>query len=111
MTEAYINDCLFAAALALRPSGYCFLWVDAILLCEGFHRKIEGVLPCVDLIAWDNQGFGNGYSSRRCGDYLLVLQTPPTRAKGNLERPQHSRSLEREGPEGTRASLTLNLTD
>ena len=37
--------------------------------------------PCVDLIAWDNLRPGNGYRTRRRGDYLLVLQKPPLRAK------------------------------
>jgi DNA modification methylase len=30
---------------------------------------------------WDNERIGNGYRSRRCGDYLPVLQRPPKRAK------------------------------
>jgi site-specific DNA-methyltransferase (adenine-specific) len=81
MTNAYINDCLMAIALALRPRGHCFLWTDAYRLCEGRHRAVARALPCVDLIAWDNGRIGNGYRSRRRGDYLLVLQTPPTRAK------------------------------
>ena len=42
---------------------------------------VADVLPCVDLIAWDNGRFGMGYRSRRCGDYLLILQKPPLRAK------------------------------
>jgi site-specific DNA-methyltransferase (adenine-specific) len=29
----------------------------------------------------DNERIGNGYRSRRRGDYLLVLQKPPLRAK------------------------------
>lgn len=82
MTNAYINDCLIAAALALRPGGHCFLWVDTYRLCKGRHLAVEGVLPVVDLLSWDNQRIGMGYRSRRRGDYLLVMQTPPTRAKG-----------------------------
>jgi site-specific DNA-methyltransferase (adenine-specific) len=38
-------------------------------------------LKCVDLIAWDSLRLGNGYRSRRRGDYLLVLQKPPLAAK------------------------------
>lgn len=82
MSNQYINECLFAAALALRPSGHCFLWSDAFRLGEGRHLAVKGVLPCVDLISWNNLGFGMGPRSRRCGGYLLILQTPPTRAKG-----------------------------
>jgi site-specific DNA-methyltransferase (adenine-specific) len=47
---------------------------------EGDHLRVTEVKP-VDLIAWDNLYFGNGYRSRRRGDYLLVLQKPPTIAK------------------------------
>jgi site-specific DNA-methyltransferase (adenine-specific) len=50
-------------------------------LCEADHLRIADVLKCVDLIAWDSERIGNGYRSRRCGDYLLVLQKPRLRAK------------------------------
>ena len=56
--------------------------VDAYRLCEGRHRAVAGVLPVVDLIAWDNARIGMGYRARRRGDYVLTLQAPPTRAKG-----------------------------
>jgi site-specific DNA-methyltransferase (adenine-specific) len=54
---------------------------DTFHLCGGDHLGIAGVLKCVDLIAWDNLRPGNGYRRRRRGDYLLVLQKPPVRAK------------------------------
>ncbi len=57
------------------------LWSDTFHLCEGDHLRIADVLKCVDLIAWDNLRPGNGYRTRRRGDYLLVLQKPPLRAK------------------------------
>jgi site-specific DNA-methyltransferase (adenine-specific) len=82
MTEDYIDCCLREIARVLRPSGYLFLWADAVRLCQGHHLHIADVLPCVDLIAWDNGKFGMGYRARRCGEYLLVLQKPPLRAKG-----------------------------
>jgi site-specific DNA-methyltransferase (adenine-specific) len=69
------------AARVLRPSGYLLQWVDTFRLCEAYHLRIKGLLKCVDLIAWDNERIGNGYRSRRRGDYLLVLQKPPLRAK------------------------------
>ena len=56
-------------------------WIDTFRLCEGDHLRIADVLKCVDLIAWDNLRPGNGYRTRRRGDYLLVLQKPPLRAK------------------------------
>jgi site-specific DNA-methyltransferase (adenine-specific) len=58
-----------------------FLWADTFRLCRGDHRQVDDVLPSVDLIAWDCGRIGNGYRSRRRGDYLLVLQKPPLRAK------------------------------
>ena len=81
MSDSYIEQCCRDIARILRPSGYCFLWVDAFRLCRGYHLHIDDVLSVVDLIAWDNGRFGMGYRSRRCGDYLLVLQKPPLRAK------------------------------
>jgi hypothetical protein len=39
------------------------------------------LLPCVDVISWDNGRPGNGYRSRRRGGYLLVLQKRPLKAK------------------------------
>jgi site-specific DNA-methyltransferase (adenine-specific) len=81
MSDSYIEQCCRDIARVLRPSRYLFLWVDAFRLCRGDHLQVADVLPCVDLIAWNNERFGNGYRSRRCGDYLLVLQKPPIRAK------------------------------
>jgi site-specific DNA-methyltransferase (adenine-specific) len=81
MSDCYIEACCRDIARVLRPSGYLFLWVDTFRLCRGDHLHVADVLPCVDLIAWDNERFGMGYRSRRCGDYLLILQKPPIRAK------------------------------
>jgi site-specific DNA-methyltransferase (adenine-specific) len=61
-------------------------WVDTYCLGEalnGHGLGLAGSLQCVDIIAWDNdrRPGGNGYRSRRCGDYLAVLQKAPIRAK------------------------------
>ena len=48
---------------------------------EAQHLQIADIIQCVDLIAWDNCRIGNGYRSRRRGDYLLVLQREPLAAK------------------------------
>jgi site-specific DNA-methyltransferase (adenine-specific) len=80
MTSDYIDACCREAARVLMPSGYLFRWTDTFHLCEGDHLRVVG-LKCVDLIAWDNLRPGNGYRSRRRGDYLLVLQKPPLMAK------------------------------
>ena len=81
MTSGYIDACCREIARVLQPSGYLMLWSDTFRLCEGAHRRVADVVKCVDLIAWDNLRPGNGYRSRRCGGYLLVLQKPPLRAK------------------------------
>jgi site-specific DNA-methyltransferase (adenine-specific) len=81
MTSPYIDAVCREIARVLRPSGYCMRWVDTYGLCEGHHLRIADALKCVDLIAWDSLRQGNGYRSRRRGDYLLALQKPPLRAK------------------------------
>ena len=81
MTSDYVDACCREAALVLRSSGYMLQWVDTFRLCEAYHSRIADVLKCVDLIAWDSNRIGNGYRSRRRGDYLLVLQKPPLAAK------------------------------
>jgi site-specific DNA-methyltransferase (adenine-specific) len=81
MSDSYIEQCCRDIARVLRPSGYLFLWADAFRLCSGYHLHVADVLPCVDLIAWNNGRFGMGPRSRHCGDYLLVLQKPPLLAK------------------------------
>jgi site-specific DNA-methyltransferase (adenine-specific) len=80
MTSGYIDACCHEAARILTPSGYLLRWTDTFHLCEGDHRRIAE-LKCVDLIAWDNLRIGNGYRSRRRGDYVAVLQKPPIAAK------------------------------
>ena len=81
MTSDYIDACCREAARALRPSGYLLRWVDTSHLCQADHLRIADACRCVDLIAWDNLRIGNGYRSRRRGDYLLVLQKLPLVAK------------------------------
>jgi site-specific DNA-methyltransferase (adenine-specific) len=80
MTSEYIDTCCRESARVLIPSGYLLRWTDTFHLCEGDHLRISE-LKCVDLIAWDSLRPGNGYRSRRRGDYLLVLQKPPLVAK------------------------------
>jgi site-specific DNA-methyltransferase (adenine-specific) len=86
MTDEYIDSCCREAARVLMPSGYLMRWVDAFQLVQGHHLRVvadeaDDVLQCVDLIAWDNLRMGMGYRSRRRGDYLVVLQKPPVKAK------------------------------
>jgi site-specific DNA-methyltransferase (adenine-specific) len=81
MSDSYIEAACRELARVLQPSGYLFLWTDAFRLCRGDHLHVDDVLPVVDLIVWDNRRFGMGYRSRRCGEYLLVLQRRPLKAK------------------------------
>jgi len=81
MTGDYIDQCCREGARVLAPSAYLLRWSDTFHLCEGDHLRIADVLKCVDMIAWDSLRPGNGYRSRRRGDYLLVLQKPPLAAK------------------------------
>jgi site-specific DNA-methyltransferase (adenine-specific) len=81
MTDTYIDHCCRECVRVITPSGYLMRWVDTFVLCEAHHLRIADICKCVDLLAWDNLRIGNGYRSRRRGDYLVVLQKPPLAAK------------------------------
>jgi site-specific DNA-methyltransferase (adenine-specific) len=82
MTEKYIDAVCLESARVLKPGGYLLRWMDTFCLVEAHHQRIpRTVLAGVDLIAWDNLRPGQGKRSRRRGDYLLVLQKPPIRAR------------------------------
>jgi site-specific DNA-methyltransferase (adenine-specific) len=81
MSDAYIDQCLREMARVLAPSGYVMLWADTFNICEAHHLRVRDVLPCVGLLAWDSLRMGMGYRLRSRGDYLLVLQKEPMRAK------------------------------
>jgi site-specific DNA-methyltransferase (adenine-specific) len=82
MSEDYIDACCIESARVLKPSGYLMLWMDKFCLVEAHHQRIpRKVLERVDLIAWDNLRLGQGDRARNRGDYLLVLQKPPKKAR------------------------------
>jgi len=82
MSSDYIDACCRESMRVLRPSGYLMRWIDVFGLCTGQHLRIVGeTCQCVDLIAWDSLRQGMGYRSRRRGDYLLVFQKSPIKAK------------------------------
>jgi site-specific DNA-methyltransferase (adenine-specific) len=82
MSGDYIDACCRACMRVLRPSGYLMRWIDVFGLCTGAHlRVVDETCQCVDLIAWDSLRQGMGYRSRRRGDYLLILQKSPIKAK------------------------------
>lgn len=81
MSTEYIDRCCRESARALMPGGYLTLWQNAFQVCQACPLRLRDVLQCVDLIAWDNQRMSNGYRARRRGDYLVILQKPPIKAK------------------------------
>jgi site-specific DNA-methyltransferase (adenine-specific) len=82
MSGDYIDACCREFARVLRPSGYLMRWMDTFALVEGVHLRIEAeLLERVSLIAWDSLSLGMGYRVRARGDYLLILQKPPKKAK------------------------------
>ncbi len=81
MSSVLIEACCRESARVLRPSSYLMLWQNTFGVCEGWHKRLGDALPYVDLIAWDNQRLGMGYRSRDRGDYVVVLQKPPIRAR------------------------------
>jgi site-specific DNA-methyltransferase (adenine-specific) len=81
MTDTYIDMLCCEVARVLKPRGYLMRWTDTFHLCQADHLRVADLLSCVDLIAWDNLRLGNGYRSRRRGDYLLILQKSPVTAR------------------------------
>jgi site-specific DNA-methyltransferase (adenine-specific) len=82
MTSEYIDAVCREIMRVLWPSGYLMRWIDPFGLCTGQHlRIVDETCQCVDLIAWDALRMGMGYRSRRRGDYLLIFQKPPIKAK------------------------------
>jgi site-specific DNA-methyltransferase (adenine-specific) len=82
MSDLVITEFGREIARILVPSGYCALWADKMILCQGIApRFFDDQLQIVDLITWDKQTFGMGYRSRRRGEYLIILQRPPIKAR------------------------------
>ena len=78
MTEPVILQFLNEIARVLRPSGHLFLWLDKFHLCSGCASWFaQFPLEAVDLITWDKGRMGMGYRTRRCAEYLLVVQKWP----------------------------------
>jgi site-specific DNA-methyltransferase (adenine-specific) len=82
MSDLLINKFGLEIVRVLVPSGYCALWADKTILCQRIAPKFfDNQLKIVDLITWDKHEFGMGYRSRRRGEYLIILQNPPIRAR------------------------------
>lgn len=87
MSEETIREFIAGIATALIPSGHLFLWVDKFHICTGVEPWFgEFGLEIVDLITWNKAKMGMGYRTRRYGEYLVVAQKAPIRAKGVWQR-------------------------
>ncbi len=83
MPEAIIIEFMQGLGRVLIPSGHLFLWVDKFHLCQGVQSWLPDTqLVIVDMLTWDKQSFGMGYRTRRRGEYCIILQKLPRRAKG-----------------------------
>ena len=83
MPEEDITEIIAAIDRVLISSGHLFLWMDKFHLCTGFTPWLNGTsLEVVDLVTWHKMRIGMGYRTRRCSEYLVVLQKTPRRAKG-----------------------------
>ena len=83
MTEQKIKEFIVGIDKILMPSGHLFLWIDKFHLCQGFKSWIDGTnLDVVDMIVWNKKRMGMGYRTRRMGEYLVIFQKQPRKAKG-----------------------------
>lgn len=83
MTENVILKFMAELNRIIAPSGHLFLWIDKFHLCEGIQPWLKNTnFEIVDLIVWNKERMGMGWRTRRVGEYLMVLQQSPKRAKG-----------------------------
>ncbi len=83
MSEKVIKQFIKGIDKITMPSGHLFLWVDKFHLCQGVSNWFTGTnMDIVDLIVWNKKRMGMGYRTRRCAEYLIVLQKLPRKAKG-----------------------------
>jgi site-specific DNA-methyltransferase (adenine-specific) len=84
MGDAIIQEMGEQIARVLRPMGHVFMWLDKFMLVGFDPTRYFGTasaLQPVDVITWNKLTFGMGKRTRRCCEYLMVLQKEPTRAK------------------------------
>ncbi len=84
MTDELIAEFILHIERVLMPSGHLLLWVDKYIVASSQVSDFinDTHLQLVDMITWDKQRMGMGYRTRRCSEYLVILQKPPVRAKG-----------------------------
>lgn len=75
--------CTFAREIerVLKPSGHCALWMDKFDLCNDAASRFFTNIKKVDWLTWDKGRIGLGYRTRRRGEYLMIFQKGPLRAK------------------------------
>ena len=82
MPEKTIRGFIQEIHRILLPSGHLFLWTDKFHLCTGLSRWLrETDLEVVDMMTWNKGRIGMGYRTRRTGEYAVILQKAPRRAK------------------------------
>ena len=82
MSEQTIIDFINRIDKVLLPSAYLFLWIDKYHLLSGFQNWLNNTsLHIVDMIVWEKHKIGMGYRSRRKGEYCIIIQKPPIKAK------------------------------
>lgn len=83
MPEALIYQFLADIERVLLPTGHLMLWIDKFMLCScSLSLLAHSNLQVVDMVTWNKERMGMGYRTRRYGEYLLILQKQPIRAKG-----------------------------
>lgn len=83
MSDAVIKEFLRNIERVLMPSGHLMLWVDKYIVCSCLGSILdESLLRVVDMVTWNKGRMGMGYRTRRCSEYLVILQKAPVRAKG-----------------------------
>lgn len=82
MSNEDIMEFLYGIDRVLVPSGMLFLWVDKFHLVEGVGEWMRNTqLTAVDMITWNKQKIGMGYRTRRCAEYMVIIQKYPKKAK------------------------------
>lgn len=96
MTEDIILKFIDEIERVLIPSGHLFLWIDKFHLLNRWQDWSQDIdLETVDMVVWDKGKIGMGYRTRRCTEYLIVLQKLPKKAK-NVWRDHSIRDMQTE---------------
>lgn len=83
MSEELIVSFIRDIERVLAPSGHLLLWVDKYHLCIGVQDWFSEIdMTIVDMIVWNKKRMGMGYRTRRFGEYCIIAQKTPIRAKG-----------------------------